>query len=239
MPHPVIARLFGLSALLAVAVAPAAVEPPLAPFQAEYQVLHDGKELGHATLSLRPAGNGTWEFRSETHGTRGMASMLGLDVVEKSTFHWRDGQPEGLQYTYSQQAAMKSRERSIDFDWSAHEARSRDGKRAWTAPLDGPAMDRNLVTVALMAALKSRSADMTFPVVDKDRVSEQSYRVSGDESLPLQSGPVKAMRVERMREENPGKQTTIWFAPQLAWLPVQIEQADKGDLVTLRFVHGD
>ena len=94
----------------------AAESTPLQPFQADYQVTRNGKELGHATLTLHDNGNGSWEFSNQTKGTKGMASMLGLDIVEKSTFRWRDDLPEGLQYRYSQQAAIKSKERSTDLD---------------------------------------------------------------------------------------------------------------------------
>jgi hypothetical protein len=234
-----LARWLTLAGLFMALAAQAADTAPLRPFAADYEVLRNGKELGRATLTLRDDGNGTWEFSSETHGTKGLAGMLGVDVVEKSTFRWRDGLPEGLSYRYAQQAAVKSRERSIDFDWNSHQARTRDGKSETTAPLQGTAMDRNLVTVGLMAALKTGTQDPHFPVVDKDRVADQHYRVEGKESLSLRSGPVEAMRAARVREDNPGKQTTIWFAPHLDWLPVQIEQVDKGETVTLRFLHGD
>lgn len=226
-----------IGAIAFISATAARAEPaPLPPFQAEYQVLRNGKELGHATLALRNAGNGTWEFSERTEGTKGLASMLGLDVVEKSTFRWRDGMPEGLQYSYSQQAAMKSRERSTDFDWKAREARSRDGKRDWTAPLDGTAMDRNLVTVAMMAALKSGARELTFPVVDKDRISAQRYVAGPRETLSLPAGSIAAVRVERQRDDD-RKTTTSWFAPQRGWLPVQIEQVEKnGETVTMRLV---
>src|SRR5258705_4586254 len=122
--------------LLGATVAAAATDAaPLAPFQADYEVLRNGKELGRATLTLRAADDGTWEFSSQTKGTKGMASLLGVDVVEKSTFRWHDGQPEGLRYSYSQEAAVKSRQRTTDFDWQTHEAQNPHGQNAWTPPL--------------------------------------------------------------------------------------------------------
>jgi hypothetical protein len=235
MPSSLIARACGLVALLVAAAATQAA--PVAPFQAEYEVLRNGKPLGQATLALRESGDDTWEFREQTRGTRGMASLVGLDVTETSTFRWRDDRPEGLRYEYAQHAAIKSRERSTEFDWNAHEARSRDGKRSWTAPLERGAMDRSVVTVALMAAMKSGAGDLTFPVVDKDHVAEQHWHVAGDDGLSLRSGPVRAVRIERVRDDA-NKKTTIWLAPHLAWLPVQIEQTDKDGVVTMRFVHG-
>lgn len=234
MPHRSGARWIGLIALVMAGAAGAADPSPLPPFQADYQVLRNGKELGRATLSLQQGANGTWEFSSQTRGTKGMASLVGLDIVEKSTFHWRDAMPEGLRYSYAQDAAIKSRQRSTEFDWTAHEARSSDGKGSWVAPLRGNAMDRNLVTVALMSALKSGSTDLTFPVVDKDRVAEQRYVVGGREPLSVPAGSIEAVRVDRQRDDG-RRTTTSWFAPQRGFLPVQIEQVEKnGETVTMK-----
>ena len=228
-------RLIGLLVLTANVAWATPATAPLAPFQADYVVLRNGNELGRATLTLREAGNGNWEFSSQTTGTKGMASMLGLDIVEKSTFRWRDGMPEGLQYRYEQHAAIKSRKRSADFDWNAREARNSDGKNDWIAPLDRSAMDRNLVTLAIMARLKAGSQDLVFPVVDKDRIAEQRYTQGARESLSLPAGTVDAVRVERRRDDA-SRTTTSWFAQQRGWLPVQIEQSDKDGIVTMRLV---
>ncbi|HSE11597.1 MAG TPA: DUF3108 domain-containing protein [Rudaea sp.] len=234
MPSFRLVFLAGLAAAFAAAAAWADDPAPVAPFQADYEVLRNGKELGRATLTLRSAGDGTWEFNNQTKGTKGMASLLGVDVVEKSTFRWHDGQPEGLHYSYLQEAAIKSRERSTEFDWRTHEAQSRDGKNVWTAPLQNSAIDRNLVTVALMARLKSGNRDLTFHVVDKDKVAEQRYAQGPKETLSLPAGRIDAVRIERQRTDK-SRTTTSWFAPQRNWLPVQIEQVEKnGETITMR-----
>ena len=218
----------------AVAAAPATDAVPVAPFHADYEVLRNGKELGVASLTLRAADHGTWEFSSQTKGTKGMASLLGVDVVEKSTFRWNAGQPEGLHYLYSQEAAIKSRQRSTEFDWQTHEAQSREGDKVWTAPLQVSAMDRNLVMIAMMAQLKAGAHDLAFKVVDKDKVSEQRYAQGAHETLSLPAGKIEAVRVERQRADN-SRTTTSWFAPQRNWLPVQIEQVEKnGETITMR-----
>lgn len=234
MPMRWIALCLNALLLTAAFATPAADGAPVAPFQADYEVLRNGKELGRATLTLRAADDGTWEFSNQTKGTKGMAGLLGVDVVEKSTFRWREGQPEGLRYLYSQEAAIKSRQRSTEFDWQTHQAQSRDGNNVWTAPLQASAMDRNLVTIALMAELKSGARDLAFKVVDKDKVAEQHYTQSAHETLSLPAGKIDAVRVERQRADN-SRTTTSWFAPQRNWLPVQIEQVEKnGETITMR-----
>ena len=212
----------------------------MGPFNADYQVLRNGKELGHATLSLRALENDTWEFTSQTHGTAGMASLLGLDIVEKSTFRWNAGKPQGLRYTYAQKAAIKSRSTSIDFDWPAKSAVIRDNGKSIAITLDQPAMDRHLVTLALMADLKSGATSLDYQVADKDKVAGQRYVQGSHETVALAAGNIDAIKVERDRGSQSKRMTTSWFAPQRGFLPVQIEQVEKknGETITMRLTTG-
>lgn len=208
---------------------------PLAPFQAEYRVLRNGDAIGHATLQLRELDGDDWEFSNRTRGTSGLAGLLGVDVTEASTFHWSDGRPEGLDYHYMQHAAIKSRKRSIRFDWRDERASTREGRKHWNTALVPGAMDRSLVTVALMADLHSASATaLDYPVVEKDRIETQHYVRGANETLDLPAGRIDAVRVERERRHG-SRQTICWFAPAMAWLPVQIEQIEKhGETITMQ-----
>ena len=227
---------FALALLLACTATARAADAPLAPFHADYEVLRNGKELGHATVDLRAGANGEWEFTSATHGTSGMAAMLGLDVDEKSTFRWNRSQPQCVHYRYAQKAAIKSKDLAIDCDWQGKVAKSSAGGKVADVALDAPAMDRHLVTLALMADLKSGANDLVYRVVDKDKVSEQRYVSAGSETLTLRGGPIEAMKIVRDRGGDSRRQTTSWFAPQRGFLPVQIEQVEKSDTITMRLV---
>ncbi len=230
-------RVLLVSMLFLTAASAFAADAPLQPFQADYQVLRNGKELGHATLQLRAVSDGDWEFSSQTHGTVGMASLLGLDVVEKSTFRWNAGKPQCLHYSYAQKAAIKSRNLGIECDWSGKVASTHDNGKDRTVSLDAQAMDRNLVTVALMAGLKSGAADLDYRVVEKDKVSDQHYVNGGHETLALAGGNIDAIKVERDRGGDSKRSTTSWFAPQRGFLPVQIEQVEKnGETITMRLL---
>ncbi|MGA9335742.1 MAG: DUF3108 domain-containing protein [Rudaea sp.] len=208
-------------------------EATVKPFHADYRVLRNGKAIGRATLSLRNTGDGVWEFDSHTHGTSGMASLLGLDVTEKSTFRWHDGHPQGLKYHYDQSAAIKSRTRDIEFDWENGTAAVRDGKKNRDLTLVPDAVDRSLVTVALMADLQTHAPTLTYHVVHSNKISDEHYSRSDSESIELPAGRVEAVRIERDRSGSK-RHTTSWFAPKRAWLPVKIEHVEKhGDTVTL------
>ena len=67
----------------------------------------------------------------------------------------------------------------------------------------------------------------------RERISTQRYAPGARETLSLPAGAIEAIRVDRQRDDAK-RTTTSWFAPQKAWLPVQIEQVEKGDTITMR-----
>ena len=211
-----------------------AAADPLRPFHADYQVLRNGKEAGRATLDLRPIANGEWEFDTQTKGTAGMAAMLGIDISERSTFRWDGNRPQCLHYAYEQKGGLKSRSLGVDCDWKNATATTTDKGKTATAALGDTAMDRHLVTLALMADLKAGATELDYRVVDKDRVNQQRYVQAASEPLVLPAGNVKAVKVSRTSDDGK-RRTTSWFAPLRGWLPVQIEQVDNhGETVTLQ-----
>ena len=227
--------------LIAVAICPMlltvarADSGPVAAFHAEYRVLRNGKAIGRAVLSLRETGRGQWQFSNHTRGTSGLAGLLGVNVTETSTLRWHDGHLQDLHYRYSQNAAIKSRHREIEFDWDAHRAEIRNGRKTLDVALVPGAIDRSLVTVALMADLRaSRASPLIYPVVHSRGIQTERYAATGRESLNLPIGQVQALRVERQRNGNK-RRTIIWFAPGMNWKPVQIQQVEKhGETITMQ-----
>ena len=136
-------------------------------------------------------------------------------------------------------AAIKSRDTEIRFDWPAKSAMVRDNGVSIAIPLDQPAMDRHLVTLALMADLKSGATDLDYRVAEKDKVTDQRYMQAGHEPLALATGNIDAIKVERDRGSDSKRHTTSWFAPQRGYLPVQIEQVEKNDTITMKLVSTD
>lgn len=226
-----------LAASGAGAAAPApggSADPPIAPFHAEYAVSRNGSELGRSTLVLRAQGDGTWILESATHGTEGLASLIGVDVVETSHFRWRDGRPESLDYRYRQHTAFKHRKRDIAFDRRSQRATVSDNGEVHRYPIEAGVIDRHCASLAIAADLARGATSLVYAVAVKDRVEPNHYRNRGHESVTVPAGRYDSVRIDR---DDPGHQATSWFAPSLGWLPVRIEQSDKkGDTITLRLV---
>lgn len=211
--------------LLALCLATAAAGAAPAPFQLQYVVSRDGKVIGTSQVRLDAADAGTWTLLTETHGTNGMARLLGLEVREQSRLRWRDGRAEGLSYDYRQDAAIKHKQRHAEFDWGAGEVRVSEGSKAYRYAVEAGTLDRHSVALALGEALAAGRREAQLAVAVKDHVEQQRYRVAAEEDLRLPAGRYRALKVERT--DAPGK-IVSWYDPAVAPMPLRLEQT-QGD----------
>lgn len=221
-----IAVLLGLAVLPLVATAEttASNPPPFAlkPFTANYDVKRGDKVIGQSTMSLRQDGDSQWTLVTQTRGTAGMAKLFGLDVREESKFRVSaDGRLEGLDYQYRQEATLKSRQRSIAFDWTAGEARVTDKNELFRYALQPGSIDRQLVVVAL--GQRQAQASIALNVATKDAVEAQRYERRETRNLNLPAGNYQATRLERTDKANKG---SSWYAAS-SIAPLQVEQIQK------------
>src|SRR3569623_1808091 len=116
------------------APAPQPATPGLQPFVATYQVLHDGHELGEATLQLVHVGGARWRIDLGMQG-RGLVRLTGLNL-QQSTLFETDGQVlRPLAQSTVKRHFLSTRRTVGVYDWAARTAR-------WTGDVrdghDGP-----------------------------------------------------------------------------------------------------
>lgn len=218
------------------ALAPLAALAAPTPFVAEYEVLRKGKPAGVAEVRLDRDGE-QWQLRTETRGTAGMASMVGLEVSESSRFVLVDGQPEAREYRYRQKAAMRSRERSVEVDPAAGRVLSRDREREHAFDYRPGVIDRHLVAFALgQRLMRDREAGLELTVADRDFLGEHRYRVIRSERIRVPEGEHAALEVERQREDPRGRSTRYWFDPARGITLRLLQREQNGDELELRLV---
>lgn len=218
-----------LALLLGLCVGTLAVAAELAPQRAVYSVQRNGKAIGDATYTLASNGDGSWTLQSVTTGSAGMAKLVGLDVHERSTFRWRDGKPEGVRYDYKQDAVIKHKQRSIEFDWHARRAHVRDNGKEFSYPIEPGTIDRSTVAVELGMLLAGGAHEAALSVAQKDHLEQQRFAAQATERIRVAAGTFDAIRVERT--DASGKARS-WYAPDVTTLPLRVEQV-QGDGSTI------
>ena len=204
--------------------------PTLKPEHATYSVLRDGKALGEASYTLSVNPDGSFSLRSETRGSAGMAKLLGLDVREESVFNVHDRTLQGLRYDYQQDAAIKHKQRHVDFDWQAGQVHVNDNGKDFHYAIVPGCIDRSAVAVALGVAVGDGAKSITLPVAVRDRVEQQHYAVRGEEKMQLPKGTFTTTVVERT---DPKREAKSWYAPGLGVLPVRVQQRQHDGSIIL------
>lgn len=218
-----------LASLLAVTAATPllADDVPLTPYRADYEVLRNGKAIGSSHTELRQQGD-TWTWRSNTAGERGMAWMVGLKVEQSLEFRWQDGLPLPTRSTYEQQATLGNRSVEVAYDWSAQRYRLKDRKGDHTHALDPGATDRYGSGVSVAAMLARGETDFTLRVAHADGLRDWRFRVAGEETIESPAGPVRTLRVERVRDDD-DRSTVTWVDPARNYVVVRMLQVEDGD----------
>lgn len=226
-----------LGLAFALALAPLAAQATLPPpYTANYEVRRNGQAMGSATVVFRALPNGRYELRSHTVGSQGLAAIAGVELDERSILRIAGGAPETVAYSYRQQLAWKSRARDITVDAGARRITSTDKDRSFSPPYRPGVLDRNAITVALMADLAAgKAGDLRYLVPSKNELETWTYRSAAEEQLQTAIGSERVLRVERIRDTGNGRTTTLWLGTERNFVPLRMLQKEPdGETIEMR-----
>jgi len=200
-------------------------------FIATYHVLQGEQPMGDATLTLKPAGNGQFEYTDKITGTSGLAAALGASTSEVSRFTWAGKVPQAVSYSYAFASAFKPKNRKLVVQGSTVQVDD-NGKRH-SYPMQPGMVERNTLPLALGVALRDGAKSATFPVGGRQAVEMQTFKVvAASENVRVPAGSFDAVRVDRTDQN---RAFNAWYVPEKYPVPVKIAQKDGGDL-TLELV---
>ena len=215
--------------LLFISLGAAAQESEPRPFDAHYQA----KALGmSASASRRQSVTDEGNFLLEN---RISLTILGANigtVVEASEFRWQQNQVQALHYHYDQSGISSSHE-SIDFDWEQNRAHSRSDDESWDLDIGAGVLDKLSYSVRLAQDLRQPGvSEFHYRVLDEDEIKEHIYRVLAEEVLSTPLGKLNTVKVERVREDDSPRSTTVWLARDWDYLLVRLEQVSRSGTKT-------
>ncbi len=198
-----------------------AMAQPLVPFTASYAA--DMKNIpvnGSAVHSLQQNPDGTWHLKFH-------ASMFVAKLTEESTLTLQDDQLIPLNYRYQRKGMGRSRETTQTFDWANGEVRGVYKKENFTLPTQPGLLDKTTYQLALQRDLMAGKTEMHYLLVDDDEIEEYEFRVTGEQRVTTRNGRFDAVEVERIREPDAKRQTTLWFAKDWNYLLVRLSQIES------------
>jgi hypothetical protein len=206
-------------------MAPAFAKPPV-PFEITYNARYDNFEAEASRYLRYDAATSTYQM--QTSISLDLLGQTLTSVVEESQVRWEADHPVPLRYQYKQEG-LNTRSRSIVFDHQTHTATFNVDDRKGTLAIDGPLYDELSSYFAIREQLVAGAKDIMFEAIDKDTIKTYRYQVGEEAMLETALGKFLAVKLTRIRDDNPKRQTEIWVAKNYDFILLKLVQAEPGD----------
>lgn len=221
---------FGLFALLSTLrpAAADAIEAPLAPFVAEYDVRYGSMAVGTSRTELsRSSQAGQWIFESRSTASGFARVIASGTLVQRSTFLLQADGVRPMNYSFDDGTKRTGRDVTLEFDWGANQVRgTAEDEPVEIAAIAG-LQDAASMQALVLARLRSGAEPGTIPMIEKDRIKHYSYTFLRRERLKTALGELDTI-VYRSARDGSDRETISWFAPELGYAVVQAEQRTDG-----------
>jgi hypothetical protein len=129
----------------------------------------------------------------------------------------------------------------VHFDWDASRAAGVAEGRKVDVPLRPGVQDDLSMQIALIYALSNDQMPKGISVFDVGGIRDYDFERVGTETLHTPIGDVATI-IYRSHKANSSRSNRYWCAPAFGYVPVQVEQQNKGEVawtLKLRSIHRD
>ena len=198
----------------------------LKPFTAKFQVIRNSVPLGTLDLQLDLKPEGSYNYTGHTQPGAVIKWFISDEVHESSTGQYADRQVVPLTYEYRQGNGKLKKRTFLEFDWKTEKVWTTSEGSRWSQQLVPGTHDKFSQQLALRLELSAGAKKASYAIADGGRIKTFHYKVVGSEYINLPYGRLKCLKVRRSKENKP-PDYTIWFAPELDYLPVKIDRKRK------------
>lgn len=193
----------------------------LTPFYAKYKAFRNGNELGHALMTLEKL-----EDRYKLYYESDVSIFFLSDRrTETSFFRVIDKQFEQMEYRYTRDGTGRDKRLHLTFDAENQQIiKDKDGIINWQGE-----WDNQLYRFDLQNKLKRNEADISYNLINyRGQLKTYGFEVVGEEVLELPFGKLNTIKVRTIRKSKK-RETWSWFAPDLNYQLVRLQQFKEGD----------
>jgi Protein of unknown function (DUF3108) len=214
--------------LLAASLCGAVPAAQLPDFSASYELRLGSLRIGTSSIRLENRADGSYLYESSSTPTPLVSWLLKDKLHETSIGTLTDNGVRPDEYHYSRSGGRKERQAELRFDWKSMTVSNQVEDNRWTMDIPAGTLDKLATQLAMMLALRAGETDISFNIADDGKLKDYRFRVVGEETLELPAGTFKTVKIIKVRE-NRNRETFIWCAPALNYLPVRIWQREKDD----------
>lgn len=195
-------------------------------FTAMYTLTRGDMTVGTRQLKFSRDLPGEYEFVSTTE-TAGIAAIFKNDKIHESSLGTYDGEEIVPRlYAYQHTGKKKDRQVKIKFDWDENMATNIIGGKRWSMPIVNGTQDKLIYLISMMKDLMNNHRQFQYRIADGGKLKTYRFIILGKENITTPIGEYSAIKIKRIRKNNK-RNTLIWCAERLNYLPIKIEQRKK------------
>jgi hypothetical protein len=201
---------------------------PIKPFEASYAFIWSGFTAGVSTFSLKQDSDQQWTYtsRNQPHGLARLYSKASWTLSSQMTIGPDGVRPLVYKAADPDNGAIKG---EVRFDWGANRATGNaEGKNVDLALRPGVQDDLSM-QIAMINALSNDQVPKGISVFDVNGIRDYEFERVGAETLHTPVGDVATI-IYRSHKANSSRSNRYWLAPDYGYVPVQVEQQNKGEV---------
>ncbi len=192
----------------------------------EYSFYRGNIKLGTMQRTLTQADDNRYVLESRTQATGFIAMLYPAKILERSTFTFDKGRAKPLTYLYERSGGKKARHHNLQFDWQNNQVSDNTQDEPWILDIPTNTVDRHLYQLNVMFDMQAEPSMLQYLVADRGKLKTYKIENLGSETVHTPLGDIETIKLQR---KSANRSTTVWVAKQYHYLPVQIEQNEKGE----------
>ncbi len=209
--------------LLCIAL-PARAEIRLPEFTAYYDLYRGVIHFGQTRRTLSHNDDGSFTYESETRPNKVFSLLARGHIIERSRWIVHENRVRPLEYSYLRSDGQTERDVTLNFDWDKFLVTNTINNDPWQMPIPGNALDKLIYQIALMVDLQQGLTEFNYEIADGGKLKQYTIQALGEAHIDTPLGRLKTIKVQRVGDK---RNTTMWCAPRLNYLPVRIEQEEE------------
>jgi hypothetical protein len=217
--------------LVLLILSPVAFAQGLDDYSAKYQIEMNGLQAGELTQELETLTDGLHRFSSVTKA-KGVVALFRRDTVKESSL-WilSKQQTQPHQYLYQRSGGKKDKYLRMDFDWRKNSVHIDDKVHPWNLDIEEGTLEKHVYQVQLRLDLlkNPQQTNFNYSIADGGRIKHYEIERLEQETITTPLGQIATVKFKRQRdrESDKDRETTLWCAPELNYLPVKLEHIEK------------
>lgn len=200
----------------------------LQPFSAVFKVQRNIIPLGQLSLNFSLGADDTYTYIAHTQPGLLAGLFSRHEVIEESRGYYQQGAIIPHRYTYKDRTE-DSENSEVSFDWSQHNAATTSQGITWSQSVPAATQDKLSQQLQVRIHLALGEQQIDYQVADGGKLKTYRFQVDGKEIIESPYGRYHCLRVKHSKASG-ASDYTIWFAPELDFLPIKIERIQGGNI---------